>query len=107
MQATKARRYQEAADRLQALRTQVAAVDWQSLTERINAAADEVQTLRDEVQALNCVAEQGERRAAEIELQSQLLEESLREVEQRVAKNREQILSLEAMSSWIADARMI
>jgi len=96
MQATKARRYQEAADRLQALRTQVAAVDWQSLTERINSAAAELQTLRDEVQALNSVAEEGERRVAEIEHQSQLLEESLREVEQRVAKNREQILSLEA-----------
>lgn len=96
MQATKARRYQEAADRLQALRTQVAAVDWQGLSEKINAAAAELQTMRDEVQALNGVAEQGERRAAEIERQSDALEESLREVEQRVAKNREQILSLEA-----------
>jgi chromosome segregation protein len=96
MQATKARRYQEAADRLQALRTNVAAVDWQGLSEKINAAAAELQTMRDEVQGLNDVAEQGERRAADIERQADALEEALREVEQRVTKNREQILSLEA-----------
>ncbi len=96
MQATKARRYQEYADRLQALRTQVAAVDWQELSEKLNSATTELQALRNEVQGLNTIADQGERRAAEIERQSETLEESLREVEYRVTKNREQILSLEA-----------
>jgi chromosome segregation protein len=96
MQATKARRYQEYADRLQALRTQVAAVDWQELSEKLDAATAELQALRHEVQGLNSTAEEGERRAAEIERQSESLEAALREVEQRVTKNREQILSLEA-----------
>src|SRR5262245_22051310 len=48
MQAGKARKYKEYSDRLQALRTQVAGVDWQQLTARLTKLESELAEAREE-----------------------------------------------------------
>src|SRR5580658_4861615 len=48
MQAAKARRYKEFADRLQELRTQVGLADWRALSDKLTAIEAEITSLSDE-----------------------------------------------------------
>lgn len=97
LQANKARRYKEYVDRLQALRTQVALVDWTRLCEmlsRFEAEAAELARLRDgaiaEAEAFETRLQQAEARAAE-------LNEAIRRSEAETAADRERIAAAEAM----------
>jgi len=97
LQANKARRYKEYADRLQALRTQVALVDWTRLCEtlsRLEAEAAELSQLRDggiaEAESLEARLQEAEARAAE-------LNEAIRRSEAETAADRERIAAAEAM----------
>jgi chromosome segregation protein len=96
LQAGKARKYKEYADRLQELRTWVALVDWRRLSQRLDEYDKELQTLRDERDAANASAEALEAGQMEIDAQSSELRELGRQAEARIAANRERIAASEA-----------
>jgi len=96
MQAGKARRYKEYADRLQELRTQVAQVDWRRLSDRLAELQGEMQSLGDQRDAVVAAAEALEARLLQTEAQANESNEAIRTCEARIAANRERIAGHEA-----------
>jgi chromosome segregation protein len=96
MQATKARRYQEYAARLQELRTQVGLTDWRKLTAQLEALEGEIRILRDDAAQTAGLAERGEQQAVEIDGRIGEVDTLIRTSEARIAQNRERIAALEA-----------
>ena len=96
MQASKARRYKEHADRLQELRTQVGQADWRRLSERLAALEAELRQLGAERDAAISQAESLEAQAAELETAVAAATEAIREAEAQESENRERIGKLEA-----------
>ena len=96
LQASKARRYQEYADRLQQLRTQVALADWRTLTQQLDSAESESEQLRVEVRATLGHAEESESRSIEIDRQLAQIDETIRWRESEIFHNRERIVALES-----------
>ncbi|TSA40076.1 chromosome segregation protein SMC, partial [archaeon] len=96
LQAGKARRYKEYADRLQELRTQVASVDWRRLSERLAAFENELQSLRDQRDAAAASAEAIEARLLESDTKTSELGDAIRDSEARIAANRERIAADES-----------
>lgn len=96
MQASKARRYKEHADRLQELRTQVGLADWRSLSERLAALEQELRQLVAERDAESLHAESLEAQAAELETAVAAATEAIRQAEAQESENRERIGKLEA-----------
>ncbi|HET6881678.1 MAG TPA: chromosome segregation protein SMC [Pirellulales bacterium] len=96
LQATKARRYKEYADRLQQLRTQVAQADWRRLGERLGRLEAELTELAAARDAALREAEQLEAQALAIEIDMQATLAAQRTCEGRSADNRERIASREA-----------
>jgi chromosome segregation protein len=99
LQATKARRYKEHADRLQELRTQVGLADWRSMSEKL--AAVDAETSRIALERDGHIAEAERLEAEVLQLESLLGDtvESIRECEGRAAQTRERIASSEATVS--------
>jgi chromosome segregation protein len=95
-QATKARRYREFSERLQQLRTHVAAVDWRNLTAQLDASERELEELRGEAGRFAAEAEECESRAREADDRLSGIDESLRLMQGRLARAHEQIVSQEA-----------
>ena len=96
MQASKARRYKEHADRLQELRTQVGLADWRRLSERLAALEAELRQLGAEREAAISQAESLEAQATELETAVATATEAIREAEAQESENRERIGKLEA-----------
>jgi chromosome segregation protein len=95
-QAGKAKRYQEHADRLHELRTQVGQGDWRRLTERLNGVEEQLRTLGDDRGAAAAEAESGEAQLLEIDQQVSEISEEIRQSESQIAVNRERIVGAEA-----------
>lgn len=95
-QATKARRYREHTERLQALRTQVGLTDWRELTAQLEAHERDLTALRDEVGAAAAALEVHEARALELETSLAAIDEEIRAGEAKIAHNREKIAAGES-----------
>jgi len=96
MQASKARRYKEHADRLQELRTQVGLADWRRLSERLAVVEQELRQFGAERDAAASQAESFEAQAAELETAIAASTEAIRDAEAQESENRERIAKLEA-----------
>lgn len=96
MQASKAQRYKEYADRLQLLRTQVGLVDWRKLTAELAELEDEVRQIQEELAGYMAQAEAGEARGLAIDVELTEIDEVLRGGHLRIAENRERIASCES-----------
>jgi chromosome segregation protein len=96
MQATKAKRYQEYADRLQELRTQVAWVDWQKFTAQLDQVQAEQAALQAEIDQLQALIDTAEQQAQTQEQDLLEHESRLQKLEQQQTQQREKILGLEA-----------
>jgi chromosome segregation protein len=96
LQASKARRYKEAADRLQELRTQVGLADWRRLTDRLTRYELDIQTLTDEVRGLSAQAEAVEARTLALDAELGDMTETIRACEARLSQNRERIAGCES-----------
>jgi chromosome segregation protein len=95
-QAGKARRYKEHTDRLQELRTQVGAVDWKQLSDRLAQFEGELQSLADERNGASAESERLEAQLLEIDAGASEIAEGIRQSESHVAANRERIAAAEA-----------
>ncbi|HUY34152.1 MAG TPA: chromosome segregation protein SMC [Pirellulales bacterium] len=95
-QASKARRFRDQSDRLQALRTQVGLSDWRKLTEKLTRLEDERQMLAAQRDTAASGAEVHESRALELETLLGEIHETIRTSEARLAEGRERIATLEA-----------
>jgi chromosome segregation protein len=95
-QASKARRYQELADRLQELRIHVGWSDWRQLTERLTAVETEIGTLRGETDSATAQAEAVEAHALELETEMAQIDGQIRSSEGQAAENRERLAALES-----------
>ncbi|HEV7226754.1 MAG TPA: chromosome segregation protein SMC [Pirellulales bacterium] len=96
LQASKARRYKEHADRLQELRTQVGLADWRRLSERLAALERQRTELAERHGAATVEAESLEAQASELEAAAADSADSIREIESQVSENRERIAKYEA-----------
>src|SRR4029079_477826 len=94
-QAAKARKYQEHANRLQQLRTQVGLADWRQFTAKLTTLEAAVVTARDEIAGLTAQAEAQEAEVLALEVAIAGSEEAVRGSESRIARNRELIAAAE------------
>lgn len=95
-QAGKARRYKEHTDRLQELRTQVGLVDCRRLGEQLGQFEGELQALTESRDAAAAEAERFEAEVLEIDVESNRVNERIREAESQIAANRERIAAAES-----------
>ncbi|MEX2114381.1 MAG: chromosome segregation protein SMC [Pirellulales bacterium] len=96
LQAGKARKYKEYSDRLQALRTQTALVDWRRLSEQLAELETELAATRDDNAGCLAQAEALEAQALGLEVQIAEAETAARASDERIARNRERIASRES-----------
>lgn len=96
LQATKAQRYRNYADRLQQLRTQVGLSDWRHMTEGLEALETEIKALKETSAIASAEAEAHETRSIELETASTEATEAIRKCESRISENRERIASSES-----------
>ncbi len=96
MQAAKARRYKEHADRLQELRTQVGLADWRTLTQKLEEFEAELQSARDEAATCTAQAEAVEARGLALELEIGNFDQTIRSCEAQISQNRERIAAQES-----------
>jgi chromosome segregation protein len=95
-QAGKARRYQELADRLQELRTQVGLVDWRRLTAKLTALEADCRSTTEEHDALAASAEALDAQLLELDNQATEINQVIRQSEAQSAVNRERIAAAES-----------
>ncbi len=103
LQATKARRYKEYADRMQALRTQVALVDWRALGDKLTAAETAVAELEHARDATQTQVEQLDARLQQLDAELTTQDDALRRHEALMAEVREQLLASEATIVYETD----
>jgi chromosome segregation protein len=96
MQASKARKYKEYSDRLQALRTQIGAADWRKLTERLEKLEAELRALQEENLLLSAQAETLETQAFTLDTRVAEFDGEMRNCEAQIAQNRERIAAHES-----------
>jgi len=96
LQASKARRYRDHSQRLQALRTQVGLVDWRALSRRIATEEDQLRELGAERESLIARLEAIDSDALQLETRIGEQDEAIRACEDRRSRNREAIASREA-----------
>lgn len=96
LQAGKARRYKEYADRLQELRTHVGLVDWRHLSQRLAQGETELASLVEQRDGAAAEAEAIEARLLEAETRTGEIQEQIRESEHRIAADRERIAANDA-----------
>ena len=97
LQATKARRYKEYADRLQQLRTQTAQADWRRLGQRLAELDGELAALAAQRDAALAEAEQLESRALAVDAEMSQTLARQRACDGRSADNRERTAAREAL----------
>ncbi|HEX3868856.1 MAG TPA: AAA family ATPase, partial [Pirellulales bacterium] len=95
-QASKARRYQEHAGRLQALRTQVGLADWRKLSQELARHESDLAALAAQRDRHLADADAHDQEIGRIEAALVDIDRRLRDGQQTAAANREQIASLEA-----------
>lgn len=95
-QAGKARRYREYSERLQQLRTQIARVDWQRLSEKLSGIEGELAALVESIQSADAEALRLEAGQLESEAAVATATEELRNCESRLALARQQAAQHEA-----------
>ncbi len=95
-QAGKARRYQEHASRLQALRTQVGRVDWQQMTAQLEVVDASLVNLDESLARIHVDLHESEGRAAAREQQLGLTEEQLRDRDSQLSRNREKMVATQS-----------
>ena len=95
-QAGKARRYKEHVDRLQELRTQVAQVDWNRLTDRLAEVEDDLSSMIVERDAALAESEKHEASLLAIDHEVSNANEAIRQAEGQIAGNRERIAAVES-----------
>ncbi len=98
-QATKAQKYREYSQRLQQLRTQVAAVDWRKLTEQLTTLESQIADQRANATAAAEMAVAQETELHELEAATQAQRDEQRLVEEQVSALRAQIAQYEALVS--------
>ena len=96
-QASKAQRYKEYTDRLQALRTQVGRVDWQRYTENLALVESEISVLTDQMGSHAAELEALEAKALASETEMSVAEEDLRSCEARASRARERKAACESI----------
>ncbi len=96
LQATKAQRYRNYADRLQQIRTQVGLSDWRHMTEGLESLETEIKALKETSAVASAEAESLETRSIELETASAEATESIRACEMQISENRERIASSES-----------
>jgi len=96
LQAGKARRYKQYTDRLQELRTQVAMVDWQRLSEQLAQFDAELQSLVDQRDAAGAQAEALGAQSLQMDNEVGEINEAVHQAEAGIAENRERIASVES-----------
>ena len=96
LQAAKARKYKEYADRLQSLRTQVGLADWRKLTGKLTELTADLEATREENTLSLALVESLEAKALAIELQITDADAAMRTSQGRIAQNRERIASHES-----------
>ncbi len=96
LQAGKARKYKEYADRLQALRTQIGWADWRRLTSKLDELESEFTAARDENALCLAQVESFETQALALELRIAEADTAMRTSESRIAQNRERIAAHES-----------
>jgi len=96
LQASKARKYKEYSDRLQALRTQIGAADWRKLTIRLETLEAELRELSEENVLLLAQAETLETEAFALDGTVSEADNEIRACEARIAQNRERIAAYES-----------
>ena len=90
-QAGKARRYREYTERLQALRTQIARVDWRRLTEKLTTIEGELAAIVEQIQSSDAQSQRHEASQLEIEATLATTGEELRNLHSRLAVAQQQI----------------
>ncbi len=95
-QAAKAQRYQELAERLKSLRTQLARVDWWELGGKLHQFETRAGLLVEQERAASAQATAFDAQALELDAEVGRLNEALALLAARGAENREQIASAEA-----------
>jgi chromosome segregation protein len=96
LQASKARRYQEWADRLQALRTQIGLADWGALSARLDELEADLKTARDENALYLAEVDSFETQAATLDANIDGADAAIRASEGTIAQNRERIAAHES-----------
>jgi chromosome segregation protein len=98
-QATKARRYQEYADRLQSLRTQMGLADWRQLGTRLDELAAQESQLTDRIGETGCVAQRAEADTLARETDIEMIQVAIGGMDARHAELRERIATAESTIS--------
>ena len=96
LQASKARRYKEYADRLQALRTQIGSADWRTLSARLAELEADLAAAGHENAVLSAQVESLEAQALALDVQVAEAETAARVSDERIAQNRERIAARES-----------
>ncbi|HZZ72366.1 MAG TPA: chromosome segregation protein SMC [Pirellulales bacterium] len=96
LQAAKAQRYKEVADRLQELRTQVGRADWRKLGQKLGEFEAEAAALQEEISSAATQAEAMDGQILEHDLEINEVDESLRSHESHLHQNRQRIAVLES-----------
>jgi chromosome segregation protein len=96
LQAGKARRYRECTERLQQLRTEVALVDWRSLTKQIEGRGTQSAELKRRIDERAAAIERDDAEAQEMERSIETGTLQTREIENLASTVREQIAALQA-----------
>jgi chromosome segregation protein len=91
LQAGKARRYRECTERLRRLRTEVALVDWQTLTKQLAAREKQLAELRHRTEEQNALLAADEAAGQEFERRIEASAQQIRELEAEASATREQI----------------
>ncbi len=91
MQAGKARRYRDCAERLQQLRTDVGLVDWRTLTKQLAARDEELAELRRRAEERSSSLDRAEAEADDLGRRAEAAIQRLRELESAASATREQI----------------
>src|SRR3954468_1563535 len=89
LQAGKARRYREATERLQQLRTQVALVDWRALTKQLASRESQHLELRSRIEELNVQLAADEGSGHDVELRIEASVQQIRELDADASRTRE------------------
>ena len=95
-QAGKARRFKEAADRLQLLRLQTGWADWRQFTGRLNAIQSELAAVRAEAATVSAEAETIEVRGLRLETEIAETDLLVQTLESRRAENRAALAAIES-----------
>jgi chromosome segregation protein len=96
LQAGKARRFRQYAERLQELRTQVGLVDWRRLSDRLAEFETELESLRDQRSGGVAEMESIEARLLAMDNSIGEVNEAIRQSEAQIAANRERIAAQES-----------